>query len=275
MNMNILVTLNSGYIDVLCVMLKSLLISNPGTTFDVYVMNSSLTDSDFEKVKTYLHNHKRIILHDIKIHPGKLADAPTTLGYPIEMYYRIFAAEFLPKSIDRILYLDPDLVVLKPLDRLYNIDMENYFFAAASHVGKVLNDINDLRLNGDDYSIYINSGIMMMNLELLRKEQDRKQVFEYIENNKERLILPDQDVISAIYGSKILKINPFLYNMSDRLLLHPSFENGLLPLITVNWVKEHCVIVHYFGKNKPWKETYIGFLGKFYEEISAAPVPED
>ena len=63
MNMNILVTLNSGYIDVLCVMLKSLLISNPGTTFDVYVMNSSLTDSDFEKVKTYLHNHKRIILH--------------------------------------------------------------------------------------------------------------------------------------------------------------------------------------------------------------------
>ena len=150
MNMNILVTLNSGYIDVLCVMLKSLLISNPDTTFDVYVMNSSLTDSDFEKVKTYLHNHKRIILHDIKIHPGKLADAPTTLGYPIEMYYRIFAAEFLPKSIDKILYLDPDLVVLKPLDRLYNIDMENYFFAAASHVGKVLNDINDFRLNGDD-----------------------------------------------------------------------------------------------------------------------------
>ena len=87
--------------------------------------------------------------------------------------------------------------------------------------------------------------------------------------------MPDQDVISAIYGSKILKINPFLYNMSDRLLLHPSFENGLLPLITVNWVKEHCVIVHYFGKNKPWKETYIGFLGKFYEEISAAPVPEE
>ena len=201
MNMNILVTLNSGYIDVLCVMLKSLLISNPDTTFDVYVMNSSLTDSDFEKVKTYLHNHRRIILQDVKIHPGKLADAPTTLGYPIEMYYRIFAAEFLPKSIDRILYLDPDLVVLKPLDRLYNIDMENYFFAAASHVGKVLNDINDFRLNGDDYSIYINSGIMMMNLELLRKEQDRKQVFEYIENNKERLILPDQDVISAIYGS--------------------------------------------------------------------------
>ena len=159
MNMNILVTLNSGYIDVLCVMLKSLLISNPDTTFDVYVMNSSLTDSDFEKVKTYLHNHRRIILQDVKIHPGKLADAPTTLGYPIEMYYRIFAAEFLPKSIDRILYLDPDLVVLKPLDRLYNIDMENYFFAAASHVGKVLNDINDFRLNGDDYSIYINSGI--------------------------------------------------------------------------------------------------------------------
>lgn len=273
--MNILVTLNSGYIDVLCVMLKSLLISNPGTTFDVYVMNSSLTDEDFEKVETYLNKHKRMVLHDIKIQPGELSDAPTTLGYPIEMYYRIFAAEFLPKSVDRILYLDPDLVVIKPLDRLYNIDMENYFFAAASHVGKVLNDINDIRLKGNDFSIYINSGIMMMNLDLLRKEQDRKQVFEYIENNKERLILPDQDVISAIYGSKILQINPYLYNMNDRLLLPLSIEEDLWPTITLEWVKENCVIVHYFGKNKPWKERYIGFLGRFYDEISAAPVPEE
>ena len=44
--MNILVTLNSGYIDVLCVMLKSLLISNPDTTFDVYVNLESRTAFD-------------------------------------------------------------------------------------------------------------------------------------------------------------------------------------------------------------------------------------
>lgn len=44
--MNILVTLNRGYLYQLCVMLSSLIKSNPDTEFDVYVMNASLTEAD-------------------------------------------------------------------------------------------------------------------------------------------------------------------------------------------------------------------------------------
>lgn len=48
-----------------------------------------------------------------------LADAPTTDRYPLEMYDRIFAAHYLPQDLERVLYLDPDLVVNGPLDDLW------------------------------------------------------------------------------------------------------------------------------------------------------------
>ncbi|MEG1779463.1 MAG: glycosyltransferase family 8 protein, partial [Oscillospiraceae bacterium] len=160
--MNILITLNSGYIKPLCVMLRSLLYSNPNTFFNIYCINKSLSRQDYDFVDKAL-NSDRYTIQDIKIDDSMLLDAPITDRYPPEMYYRIFASKYLPETVDRILYLDPDLVVLKPLDELYNMDMGDNFFAAASHVGKRLQKMNELRLQMETKGPYINSGVMLMN----------------------------------------------------------------------------------------------------------------
>lgn len=268
--MNILVTLDSGYIDVLCVMLKSLLMADKDTFFTVYVMNSSLTQKDFDKVRDSLPSH-RLKLVDIKAKENMLAGAPVTDRYPQEMYYRIFAAKFLPETVDRVLYLDPDLIVRKPLTQLYNTDMGDNYFAAASHVGRILTKANSIRLQSEEPGPYINSGVMLINTALLRKEQDFRRVYEYIEKRKAVLLLPDQDVISGLYSHRILCIDPFVYNMSERLLLHPSaIEKGVTP----GWVADNSAIVHYCGRNKPWKERYTGLLGYMYHRVAAADVPE-
>ena len=133
--MNILITIDKGYLDVRCVMLKSLLLCHPDTEFTVYVLNSSLNDEDFTTMKQSLPS-KRMTIVDVKAGKDLLADAPVTERYPKEMYYRIFAAAFLPDNVDRVLYLDPALVVIKPLYNLYSIDLDGFYFAAASHVGK-------------------------------------------------------------------------------------------------------------------------------------------
>ena len=267
--MNILVTLDKGYLHALCVMLKSLLISHPDVHFNIYVLNSSLTDEDFETVKLSLPSG-RLTLHDIKADDSLLADAPVTDRYPKEMYYRIFAALFLPEDVDRVLYLDPDIVVIRRLDRLYNIELGDCYFAAASHVGRFLTNINAIRLQMEDDAPYINSGVMLMNITLLRQEQDFDAVYEYIKQNRRLLLLPDQDVISAIYGNRIMGINPFIYNMGEKLMLHPvAIRNGITP----GWVDENSAIIHYYGKNKPWKDHYIGVLDKYYNDTVNANTP--
>ena len=102
-----------------------------------------------------------------------------------------------------------------------------------------------------------------MNLSLLRKEQDYEDVFRFIKKRKSLLVLPDQDIISSLYGSKIYTLDPFRYNMTERLFrAHSLFEKGF----DLKWVREHSIIIHYCGRNKPWKENYIGDLNVFYKE---------
>ncbi|MBQ9844539.1 MAG: glycosyltransferase family 8 protein [Oscillospiraceae bacterium] len=263
--LNILVTLDKGYLKPLCVMLHSLVQTNPDVHFDVYVMNRVFGKEEYGYLESRLCC-KRLTFHDIKVEDGMLQDAPVTDRYPHEMYYRIFAAKFLPDSVDRILYLDPDLVVVKSLEKLYATDLGSSYFAAASHVGKPLRKINGIRLQMDCDGPYINSGVMLMNIALLRKEQDLGEVFRYIEKNKNLLFLPDQDVISAIYSSRIIAIDPYLYNMTERMLLSPK---SIRRNIDFDWVQQNSAIIHYCGRNKPWKENYSGVLDCFYNRYSA------
>ena len=71
----------------------------------------------------------------------------------------------------------------------------------------------DVALDMDDESPYINSGVMLMNLKRLREEQNYEDVFDFIEKRKSFLMLPDQDIISSLYGSKIFALDTFRYNM--------------------------------------------------------------
>jgi len=263
--LNILVTLDKGYINPLCVMLSSLADSHPDTFFDIYVMNKSFKCADYEYIKHRL-NSEKIRFHDIKVDDSMLAGAPVTDRYPHEMYYRIFAAKFLPVNIDKILYLDPDLVVIKNLDELYCLDLGDNYFAAASHVGKPLQKLNEIRLQMCPKGPYINSGVMLMNLDALRREQNYGVVFDYIEKNKNILFLPDQDIISAVYSDKIVTIDPYIYNMTERMLAsHKSVKMD----IDYQWVQKNSAIIHYCGRNKPWKENYMGTLDIFYKKYSA------
>lgn len=259
--MNILVTLDKNYIPYLNVMLYSLIEKNCESKFNVYLLNSQIKEQDVEKTRIILGEKNR--LHLIKVENIGLDNAPTTSRYPKEMYYRIFAAKYLPQTLDKVLYLDPDLIVNGDIAELYKMDMGEYLFAAASHTGSFMTAINSIRLNMEENTPYINSGVMLMNLKLLRKEQDYKEVFEFIEKKRNSLVLPDQDIISSLYGSRIYALDTFRYNMTENLyLLHSPFEKNL----NIEWVRKYSRIIHYCGRNKPWKETYIGYLDVFYKE---------
>lgn len=62
------------------------------------------------------------------------------------MYYRLLASHILPASLKRVLYLDPDILVINPLRPLWDLDLQGNVFAAASHIGvvDVMNGINPL-----------------------------------------------------------------------------------------------------------------------------------
>lgn len=261
--MNILVTLDRGYLAPLKVMLFSLLAANPDSPIHLYILHSSLTEEDLAEIAA-LDDSGRFQATGILVADSRLDAAPTTDRYPKEMYYRIFAAQYLPESLDRILYLDPDLIVNLPLDELYATDLGNNLFAAATHVQETFRKLNELRLDIEDGGIYINSGVMLLNLPLLRREQDFDEVFSFIEAHKKHLFLPDQDILSALYAGRILELDPYRYNMTERLFALRINSDAWLNL---EWVRKNSAIIHYCGRNKPWKPNYRGKLNLFYDHV--------
>lgn len=259
----ILVTLDRNYLKVLSVMLYSLSQSDPEGVYTVYVVNNTLTEEDFASLSALL---PRTELVNVQVPEDLLQNAPVSDRYPTEMYYRLFAARYLPQQLERILYLDPDLVVLHSLRSLYQIDFDGKLFAAASHIeSRTFRELNRRRLHLSEHAKYLNSGVMMMNLALLRKESPQT-ILDYIQSHKATLLLPDQDVLNALYADRTVPLDPLVYNLGEKYLRLKNLHLPPAEKLTLDWVRSNTAIVHYYGRNKPWKEHYRGSLGIFYHE---------
>ena len=143
-------------------------------------------------------------------------NAPVTKQYPQEMYYRLLAPWLLPRHLDRILYLDPDTLIINPIRPLWETDLEGKLFGAASHTGKteLVNNINQVRLGTTQK--YFNSGVLLINLEAGREEVTPERIFTYAAERGRELLLPDQDILNALYGERILEFDDYLWNYDVR-----------------------------------------------------------
>lgn len=263
---NILVTLNANYLKPLRVMLYSLFLSNPQERFAVYVMHSSLNSEEIKELRRLCAEQGNgSMLKEIEVDSRSFADAPTLLHYTKEMYYRLLAFRFLPAELDRILYLDPDILVLNPVRELYDLELDHHLYAAAYHNLISIKEINKLRLNPYKIEAYYNSGVLLMNLQLQRELIHEQEIYEFVEYNRAKLIMPDQDIINALYAKQIKSIEEKLYNYDARYYrFYKLTSNGLWDM---EHVIENTVFLHFCGKRKPWKKDYNGRFHALYKYI--------
>ena len=256
--MNVLVTINKNYLDKFFTMMNSLQDNNLGD-IDVYIVSNDITNKDLKVFK----KRKNVKFYLIEYQDEILDSAPTSKRYPSVIYYRLVAAKYLPDSLDRILYLDPDIIILKDLKDLYNMDFEDKYYIGASNVKELLRKINESKNNAPKNSPYLNTGVLLINLKELRKLNQSEEIYNYILKRKLLLTLPDQDILQGLYGDKVKEIDNLKYNLSDRTITFYNLSHGLSK-IDLKWVDDNCYIIHYFGRNKPWKNNYKGILQDYY-----------
>ena len=109
-------------------------------------------------------------LFPIRARTELFSSARVTDRYPKEMYYRLLAGELLPQNLEKIIYIDPDILVINSLSALWEMDISGFLFAGASHTGKtdMANNVNKIRLGTD--TDYYNSGFLLINLKRAREE---------------------------------------------------------------------------------------------------------
>ena len=264
--MNLLVAINKKYIPHLRTLLKSIELSNPKEKFTVYVLHKDLDEDDILQIN-YDLDKKRFRIEAIMISDSEIDSFPVyEKRYPIEIYFRIYAAKYLPREVDRVIYLDTDIIVINSLKKLYQMDFQNNLFIAATHIRKILHIFHEVRLGLDKNEPYINSGVMLMNLKELRKVPIEEDVLGFVRKNGRKLMLPDQDIISALYGDRIKLIDDLIYNLGEiAWRMHNIYHKD--QFITLDWIRKHTIIIHYYGRNKPWNQNYRGKLNCFYISV--------
>jgi len=267
--MNLLVTIDRKYIQPLITMLCSYRDTHKNIETDVYVAHCMLEPEDFRHIETDIASDN-IHLHSVKITEHYFRDIPVLERLPEESFYRLLAFEYLPKEIDRCLYLDPDIYIRKSLTFLYAMELDGHYLAAAGHMHGFVNGLNKVRLGCNQQKRYLNSGIMLMNLKEIRKDFTLQDVLECLEENAQRLILGDQDMTNILFGNKTILLDERIYNLDERTYKYYNKRKA----IDLDTVENETAIIHYNGKFKPWNEGYEGVLNIFYpmiDERGAAP----
>lgn len=260
--MNLLVTLNSNYIKPLKVMLKSLFMNNPKEVFNIYLIHVSLSEEELKMLELFIAKHG-CRLFVIKVDDDCFSDAPVLFHYTKEMYFRLLAYQLLPESLDRILYLDPDILILNPIRALYETELGNNLYAAAYHDKISVKEINKLRLLPYEIDAYYNSGVLLMNLEQLRITANEKEIFDFVIENRAKLIMPDQDILNALYAKQITNLEEKLYNYDARYYdYYRITSNGIYDM---DYIINRTVILHFCGKKKPWTKRYTGKFHSLYK----------
>lgn len=130
-------TLDENYFPRLQVLLTSMKINNPGTRISLYILHNRLPDILLRQTENWCREAGYDFI-PVQMDETLFEGAPVSSRYPVEMYYRLLAAQMLPEKTDKVLYLDPDILIINPLnamygdrvlpldDSLWNYDARNY-----------------------------------------------------------------------------------------------------------------------------------------------------
>lgn len=262
--MNLLFAIDKGFTKLFLNCVSSIVKNGGDFSYSAYILHSDLDEQTMDCIRQGVA--PRVVCHFIPVDSALFEGFPESKRYPLQIYYRLAAPLLLPEDLDRILYLDVDTVVINSLVSLYEMDFEGAWYIACTHTREFLTKLNQARLGVKKDIPYINTGVMMLNLPELRKKLRIDDIRRYANARMHTFILPDQDIITALYGENVKLADTMRYNLSDRILAlynaDPKNEKADL-----DWVRANTVIIHYCGKNKPWKDGYIGILGGFYREL--------
>lgn len=249
----LLFTLDEGYLAPLKVALLSIYDNHPHQTLRIWLVHERISTESIASLQTFC-DYLGFELQVIKVDGSNWASAPTVARYPKEMYFRLLAGEILPKEVTKVLYLDPDILVINSLSDLWKLELEQHLLAAATHTGllDVATPINKVRLDLDHE--YYNSGVMLLNLTQARQKVQWADISRVIEKYAHFLVLPDQDILNYLYGKYALTIPEERWNYDARM--YGKYFTRSLSKHDLHWVMANTSILHFCGKPKPWDKKH-------------------
>jgi lipopolysaccharide biosynthesis glycosyltransferase len=180
-----------------------------------------------------------------------VAGMPTWNYIGSSMWYRFFLPDLVPDA-ERVLYVDADTIVADSLEPLWTIDLGAYYLGAVTNVFEQHQLHRAKKLGLDSPEDYFNSGVLLLNLEQMRKDGSTEALAAFARENSADLLWPDQDTLNVVLGRRRLKLHP-RWNAMNSVLGFPSAAE-IFGATAVEEARFNPGIRHFEGpaENKPW-----------------------
>ena len=269
---NVAYAFDSSYQYITHVSMKSIMLSQNRDTFIIFhiLVSSKIKDKEKEVIDKIAKEHNNCEIKYYYIGDRfKEINVKAYITWSTAMYYRLRLPDLLPNE-KRVLYLDCDTLVYKDLTNLYNYNIEGKYFTGMLEP----RDLSYLGLNVDNY---INTGVMLFNLDELRKDNVAKKIEEFLIKYNYRLWFPVNDSLNTVCHKKNGYFSPEFVQWG---FCNENFVNKYINELSIKLDKKEVLkaykdpyIYHMIGyKYKPWNgiPNYQGTvcidpIARFYE----------
>ena len=249
MPIHVLFSIDGNFWQHLGATIASLLASNPRNTFRLHVVSSSdIPTASLDKLQTIVSQAGNATLEAIVFKEAERYQyLPVHSHLTFAMYLRLFMTEYLDPAIDKILYLDSDIILCSDLTDLWQIDLGDHYLGAAR---EPYNERQRSPLGFGPDDLYINSGVMLVNLAKWRRDQVVPKFIAFADTHQASFSSPDQDILNSVFRGHILDIG-YQWNWQALFVRSTPAELGLSPTDYAA-LRRSPRLVHYTSRYKPW-----------------------
>lgn len=249
---HIVFCIDNNYAQHLGATITSIIINNSEQSFYFHIICDNLDISNMDKFKElYIRYRRHIKLYFIDnklFRTFKVSKHASPANY-----FRLLIPYVISEKIQKILYLDADVIVTNNLKSLWNTSIENKPIAACT----VNNEerINTLQLVS---KAYFGSGVMLINTNYWRKHNVSIEAIKFIENNFNLIELWDQDALNKVIDGNFV-------------VLDKKWNTNIFLCSNSNPCIDRAHICHFVGSLKPWNKCYDRRKKIYWDYIAQSP----
>lgn len=262
---------DDNYAPYLGVALSSLIqCANDEYLYSVFILHTGLTTDNRNRLQSLSTDNVTIRFKDVSTETAGIEIISPYAHLTVETVYRLLIPELFP-SYDKVLYLDCDLIVLRDVSILFEIDLSQHVLGVAQRAiteGVVAHSkYLDISLEN-----MFNAGILLINTKRFSELNIRQKCFDLFNGNTKYPAL-EQDALTITCCGNI-KFFDGRWNCNCPSWLHDpplkEYEGFCEYILSNPW------IVHFASPRKPWafpELQYSDYFWKyarhtiFYEEI--------
>ena len=197
--MNIVYSSSDTYAELCGISLISFLINNKDSkNIRVFIIDNDISDTNKENLRSIADEYKCELVFIPKPDPEKIIHSKIYTGrWNIGTFFRLYLASILPSDVDRVIYLDCDMIIRKSLKDVYELDIGNCLVAG---VDDCRSDLYRIDIGEQPGQLYINNGFMLLDLKKWREQNIEEKVNEFIADRQGDCTYMDQAPLNGILG---------------------------------------------------------------------------